>query len=46
MDPGGRTGCENIVLQLSIKFIKNDGELSFSMFFIALQPTMIDVSTY
>ena len=42
MDPGGRTGCENIVLQLSIKFIKNDGELPFSMLFIDLQPTMID----
>ena len=38
MDPGGRTGCENIVLQLSIKFIKNDGELPFSMLFIDLRP--------
>ena len=46
MDPRGRTGCENIVLQLSIKFIKNDGELPFSMVFIDLHPTMIDISTY
>ena len=41
MDPRGRTGCENIVLQLSIKFIKNDGELPFSMVFIDLHPTIV-----